>query len=67
MNNQPEGLDRLLNLKEVLAMVGVGKTKLYDMIQLEEFPETIKLGSLSRWSLLEVQQWIADQKMKRAA
>lgn len=60
-------VDRLLTVKEVLAMVALGKTKLYDMIQLEEFPEPIKLGSLSRWSLLEVQEWIAQQKMNRAA
>ena len=55
-------IDRLLTVKEVLDMVALGKTKLYDMIQLEEFPEPIKLGSLSRWSLLEVQEWIAQQK-----
>ncbi|WP_425056674.1 helix-turn-helix transcriptional regulator [Pseudomonas abyssi] len=60
-------IDRLLTVKEVLDMVALGKTKLYDMIQLEEFPEPIKLGSLSRWSLLEVQEWIAQQKMNRAA
>ena len=60
-------IDSLLTVKEVLDMVSLGKTKLYDMIQLEEFPEPIKLGSLSRWSLLEVQEWIAQQKMNRAA
>ena len=60
-------IDSLLTVKEELDMVSLGKTKLYDMIQLEEFPEPIKLGSLSRWSLLEVQEWIAQQKMNRAA
>lgn len=62
-----EQVDRLLTAKEVLAMVSIGKTKLYEMIQLEEFPEPIKLGQMSRWSLLEVQEWIAQQKNNRAA
>ncbi|AQZ93255.1 helix-turn-helix transcriptional regulator [Halopseudomonas phragmitis] len=62
-----EQVDRLLTVKEVLAMVAIGKTKLYEMIQLEEFPEPIKLGQMSRWSLLEVQEWITQQKNNRAA
>ncbi|MEH6564607.1 MAG: AlpA family phage regulatory protein [Halopseudomonas sp.] len=67
MTTQTATIDRLLTIKEVMAMVAIRKTKLYDMIQLEEFPEPIKLGSLSRWSLLEVQEWITQQKMNRAA
>ncbi|WP_437881068.1 helix-turn-helix transcriptional regulator [Pseudomonas sp. LRF_L74] len=65
MTSKP--LDRLIKLDEVMQQIGVGKTKVYDMIQLEEFPAPIKLGRYSRWSLIEVQDWIEQQKQSRAA
>ncbi|MDN6857238.1 MULTISPECIES: helix-turn-helix transcriptional regulator [unclassified Pseudomonas] len=60
-------LDRLIKIEEVMQQIGMGRTKLYDMIQLEEFPAPVKLGRYSRWSQLEVQDWIEAQKSKRAA
>lgn len=60
-------LDRLIKIEEVIDQVGMGKTKIYDMIQFEEFPAPIKLGRYSRWSQLEIQDWIEEQKLKRAA
>jgi prophage regulatory protein len=65
MNNRP--LDRLIKIEEVMLQIGMGRTKLYDMIQLEEFPAPVKLGRYSRWSQLEVQDWIEQQKGRRAA
>lgn len=65
MSQQP--LDRLIKLEDVMHQVGMGKTKIYDMIQFEEFPAPIKLGRYSRWSQLEIQEWIEEQKGKRAA
>lgn len=65
MSQKP--LDRLIKIEEVMLQIGMGRTKLYDMIQLEEFPAPVKLGRYSRWSQLEVQDWIEQQKGKRAA
>jgi len=65
MNQQP--LDRLLRIKEVMDQVGIGKTKIYDLLQLEDFPPPIKLGRYSRWSQIEIQGWIEQQKENRAA
>lgn len=65
MNNKP--LDRLIKIEEVMLQIGMGRTKLYDMIQLEEFPSPVKLGRYSRWSQIEVQDWIEQQKQNRAA
>lgn len=65
MNTKP--FDRLMRIEEVMDQICVGRTKLYDMIQLEEFPPPIKLGRFSRWSQLEVQDWIEQQKANRAA
>ncbi|AXN25927.1 AlpA family phage regulatory protein [Pseudomonas aeruginosa] len=65
MSHKP--LDRLITIKEVISQVGMGRTKIYEMIQFEEFPPPIKLGRYSRWSQLEIQLWIEEQKEKRAA
>lgn len=65
MNQKP--LDRLIKLEEVISQVGMGKTKIYDMLQFEEFPPPVKLGRYSRWSQIEIQEWIEEQKGKRAA
>lgn len=65
MNTKP--LDRLIKIEEVMQQICIGRTKLYDMIQLEEFPAPIKLGRYSRWSQIEVQGWIEQQKQSRAA
>lgn len=65
MSQKP--LDRLIKIEEVIGQVGMGKTKIYDMIQFEEFPAPIKLGRYSRWSQIEIQEWIEEQKGKRAA
>ncbi|EKM93556.1 MULTISPECIES: helix-turn-helix transcriptional regulator [Pseudomonadaceae] len=59
-------LDRLIKIEEVISQVGMGRTKIYGMLQFEEFPEPIKLGRYSRWSQLEIQEWIEEQKGKRA-
>lgn len=60
-------LDRLIKIEEVMLQVGMGKTKIYELLQFEEFPEPVKLGRFSRWSQLEVQAWIETQKENRAA
>ncbi len=60
-------LDRLIKIEEVMQQVGMGKTKIYELLQFEEFPEPIKLGRFSRWSQLEIQEWIQIQKNNRAA
>lgn len=65
MNQKP--LDRLIKIEDVIDQVGMGRTKIYDMIQFEEFPAPIKLGRYSRWSQLEIQEWIEEQKGRRAA
>lgn len=58
-------LDRLIKIEDVLSQVCCSRTKLYLMIQFEEFPAQIKLGRYSRWSQLEVQAWIEQKKAER--
>ena len=65
MNDRP--FDRLIKIEDVMKQVGMGKTKIYDLLQLEDFPAPVKLGRYSRWSQVEIQDWIELQKKNRAA
>jgi prophage regulatory protein len=42
--------DRGITLKDVMAMSGVSKTKVYAMVKTGELPAPRKLGRASRWS-----------------
>jgi prophage regulatory protein len=63
MSQKP--LDHLIKLEDVISQAGIGKTKIYNLIQLGEFPAPIKLGYASRWSQIEIQEWIEQQKAER--
>ncbi len=54
----PNSEPRLLSLPNVLERVGLGKTKLYDMISHGQFPAPRKVGRRSLWPSTEVSVWI---------
>jgi len=60
-------IDALIKLPDVCRQVGLGKTAIYALIAEGEFPEPVKLGCASRWSQLEVQEWVTKQKNRRNA
>lgn len=63
-----EAADRLLNLHEVKAAVGLGKSMIYRKMREGSFPQSCKAGGCStRWSEREVQDWIAEQLAQRVA
>ena len=58
--------DRLLRLPEVLEIVPIKKSTLYDLMRRGLFPKNIKLGSnIVAWVASEVYEWIAN-KIKEA-
>jgi prophage regulatory protein len=59
--------DTLVRLPEVETVSGLRRSHLYKLISENEFPRPIKIGTASRWSLREVQRWIADKLSKRDA
>lgn len=63
--NSVRGQDnaRILRLKQVAAIVGLGKSSIYRKVQGGTFPAPIKLGSVraSGWISTEVYGWIDDQ------
>lgn len=51
---------RLIRKPELLGMVGLGNTSLYDLIKRGEFPAPLRLSARSvAWREDEVQAWIA--------
>lgn len=55
-------MDRLIDVKTVCSQVGIGKTKLWEMVTAKEFPAPYTFGRCTRWSENEVQQWIHSLK-----
>jgi prophage regulatory protein len=61
---------RLIGLVVVLALTSLGKTTLYKLIGLGEFPRPVQLtedGRRVAWLLHEVQSWIRARAVERDA
>ena len=51
--------ERLLRLRDVLAIVGLSRAHVYNLIKQQAFPRPISLGSnCARWVQSEVQAWV---------
>ena len=62
MSKTPEFTMRVLKLKDVLSITGLGKTSLYKLINLSEFPKPISLGLRAvGWLESEIEAWIQDK------
>lgn len=48
---------QFLRLPEVMKRVGLGRTKIYDMIRLGEFPAQVRVGRAAVWDAAEVEAW----------
>ncbi|MAO14396.1 hypothetical protein B9Q17_01875 [Marinobacter vinifirmus] len=60
--------DRVLRRPEVTAIVGLGTTKLYELIGKGQFPKPIRLSERSvGWLESEVQGWIKERAERREA
>lgn len=56
-------VDRLLKIKQVIEMAGIGRTMIYRLIRSGDFPKPYKPGGYaSRWSEAEVIQWRESQR-----
>jgi prophage regulatory protein len=59
--------DELMPIPRTETVSGMKRSQIYEMIKKGAFPRPVKLGVASRWSLHEVQKWVADQLRKRDA
>lgn len=62
----PVMADRLLKLQEVMQIVSLRKTKIYQLKNDGKFPAPLKPGGhASRWSEREVYEWLAALSAER--
>lgn len=52
---------RFMRLPELMTRVGLGRSKIYEMMAEGEFPKPIKLGRASVWPNHIVEQWMSKQ------
>jgi prophage regulatory protein len=58
---------QLLRKRQLLLVIPIGKTTLYDEIAKGRFPRPIKIGRrASAWLKSEVETWIAEREAHRA-
>lgn len=66
MNPQNQSqCDSLLSLNEARSRVGLGRSKLYELMAAGDFPRPIKIGSKNLFSANELQVWINDRLSRR--
>ncbi len=58
--------ERLLRLPEVLTMTGLGRSKLYALVQSGDFAPPVHIGRASAWPLSEVLAFIEAKKSERS-
>ena len=56
----------LLTIPQVAAMLGLGRTKVYELIDQEGLP-VIRFGRAVRVSSLSLQQWIAQREQQHVS
>jgi len=57
--------DRYITVKEVAKRLQVCKASIYAWAKRDLFPQPMKFGSSSRWSLLEVEEWEKSRNDKK--
>jgi prophage regulatory protein len=56
---------RLIRIKEVMHIVGLGRTKIYALIKTGDFPAPRHIGKASLWVDSEVQEWVRSIAHRR--
>ncbi|MDE2623741.1 MAG: AlpA family phage regulatory protein [Betaproteobacteria bacterium] len=52
--------ERLLEIGEVMKMVNISKSQIYQLMHDKAFPAPLKLGRASRWKLSSILEWIGS-------
>lgn len=50
--------ESLLRLRTVVARVGIGRSKIYELMAEDDFPHPIKEGARSLWVESQIEAWI---------
>jgi prophage regulatory protein len=57
--------DHLLKHREAAAKVSLGATYLYQLVSEGKFPQPVYIGAASRYSEMEIDEWIAARRRER--
>lgn len=56
-------LDRYIRIKELAAMLGIGKSTIYRLISENKFPKQIKLTErTSVWRMSTINEWVVSKE-----
>lgn len=58
---------KLLRLSQIKEKTGLGRSMIYNYIQIGEFPKPLKLKRVALWVESEVDQWVEDLIKKRSS
>ena len=59
---RPNDIERLLSIKDVKTLLGLGESTIWQWVREGKFPKPIKLSkTLSRWKSSSVEAWIHEQ------
>lgn len=58
-------VDALIPITEVTRQAGLSRTSVYERVAAGTFPQPCRLGTNTRWSEREVQDWIAQRLAER--
>jgi prophage regulatory protein len=57
---------RLIRLKEVISISGLGRSSIYKMMAEGRFPMSISLGERAiAWEISEIEEWVLDKIERR--
>lgn len=55
----------LFKFEQTSSYIGMGRSRIYQLIADGEFPPPIKIGKSSRWLKVEIDAWIEQQAAQR--
>lgn len=59
--------DRLVTLAQARGIVGISRSKIYQLLADDDFPRPVKVGRNNLFSFIELQRWIASMLTERAS
>ena len=61
----PPDTDRLLPFTHARSVVGLSRSKIYELLAEKQFPAPVKIGSRCYFSERELLEWIAEKLAER--
>lgn len=53
---------KLISTKQVVEATGLSRTTLWRKVRIGEFPKPVKIGTMSRFDVADLDRWLAERK-----